>query len=101
MARRVLPLIAALSTFTACSMGPSMLQTTHAGYNGAVQKVIEEELLLNIVRMRYLDSPVFLQISSISATFRFSASVGGSYGKDEGSTTALTAPGVSWERFTR
>ncbi|TVR47507.1 MAG: hypothetical protein EA425_15785 [Puniceicoccaceae bacterium] len=37
---------------------------------------MDEQLLLNIVRLRYRDTPSFLEISSISTSFDFNASLG-------------------------
>ena len=47
-----------------CSFGPAMLPRTHLGYNEAIRQATTEELLLNIVRLRYLDIPYFLSIDA-------------------------------------
>jgi len=40
-------------------------------YNIEVQKTNSEEMLLNLVRLRYFDSPFFLQVSSVTSQFTF------------------------------
>lgn len=43
-------------------------------YNLALQYTNNEQLLLNIVRLRYRDTPIFLEVSSLSTQFSFEAS---------------------------
>jgi hypothetical protein len=57
-----------------CSFGPKALERTHGRYNEAVHRVDEEQLLRNIVRMRYNESPLHLNVSSIAAQYELSAS---------------------------
>ena len=65
-------LVAAL---TGCGgLGPSMLQSSRLQYNEAVKKTTEEQLLLNIVRLRYTDTPSSLAVSSIAAQFEVTKS---------------------------
>jgi hypothetical protein len=52
-----------------CAFGPKVLEKTHGRYNEAVRRVDEEQLLLNIVRMRYNESPLELNVSSIAAQY--------------------------------
>lgn len=57
-------LIAGCSTF-----GPSALQKSRLQYNEVVKTTTEEQLLLNIVRLRYTDTPSSLAVSGIAAQF--------------------------------
>lgn len=57
-------LIAGCSTF-----GPSALQESRLRYNEVVKTTTEEQLLLNIVRLRYTDTPSSLAVSAIAAQF--------------------------------
>jgi hypothetical protein len=43
--------------------------------NSAFQQTTDEQLLLNLVRLRYRDTPAFLEVSSISSQSRFEATV--------------------------
>ena len=49
-----------------CSLGPRTIHNNRLLYNEAVKTTSEQQLLLNIVRMRYTDSPSSLAISSIA-----------------------------------
>jgi hypothetical protein len=57
-----------------CSFGPRALEKTHGQYNEAYRRVDSEELLLNIVRLRYGDPPAEVEVSSIAAQYELSAS---------------------------
>jgi hypothetical protein len=52
-----------------CAFGPVALEKTHWRYNEAIQRVNEEQLLRNIVRMRYNEPPSELNVSSIAAQY--------------------------------
>jgi len=59
---------------TGCQMGPSALKVSNAHYSDAVRIANSEQLLVNLVRLRYRDLPVFLSVSSISTQFEFNSS---------------------------
>ena len=56
---------------TGCQLGPTALKISHTQYNQALQQTSAEQLLLNLVRLRYGESPVFLEVGSVSAQFVF------------------------------
>ena len=59
---------------TACQFtGPSTIRVGRGIYNAAVQQTNNEQLLLNIVRLRYRDNPFFLEVASVSTSFAFEA----------------------------
>jgi hypothetical protein len=57
------------------SYGPEALNQTRLHYNEVVKATTEEQLLLNIVRLRYTDTPSSLAVSAIAAQFERSQSV--------------------------
>ncbi|HUL92517.1 MAG TPA: hypothetical protein VLV56_09230 [Burkholderiales bacterium] len=57
------------------SFGPEALQQSRLQYNEIVKTTAEEQLLLNIVRLRYTDTPSSLSVSAIAAQFERSQSV--------------------------
>jgi len=57
------------------TLGPQALDQTRLQYNEVVKKTTEEQLLLNIVRLRYTDTPSSLAVSGIAAQFERSQSV--------------------------
>ncbi len=58
----------------ACSIGPSRLAPTRLDYNRAIAQSWDEQLLLNLVRLRYRDTPLFLEINAVVSQFEYSAS---------------------------
>ena len=60
---------------TGCaSFGPDALQTSRLQYNEVVKRTTEEQLLLNIVRLRYTDTPSSLAVSGIAAQYELNKS---------------------------
>jgi hypothetical protein len=56
-------------TASGCALGPKALEKTHGRYNEAVRRVSEEQLLRNLVHMRYNEPRIHLNVSSIAAQF--------------------------------
>jgi hypothetical protein len=61
-----------------CAIGPSALRGHRPEYNRVIQQTEKEELLLNIVRLRYGEHIKFLQVASIISTLNVGASVNAS-----------------------
>lgn len=95
--RAVVAALAVIWLVTGCtSLGPNKLQNSHVSYNKAVQKAVMEEDLLNVVRLRYLEMPVSLSVSSIAAQTTFTVGSGGEFGLVEGESSANILPDVSY-----
>jgi hypothetical protein len=58
-----------------CALGPTALSCTRLRYNEAVRQTWNEEFLLNIVRLRYLDPIGFDAVASILSTYTFDTSI--------------------------
>ena len=58
--------------------GPASVKIGRASYNIAIQQTSSEQLLLNLVRLRYRDTPYFMEVSSVSTSFDFDASAAAS-----------------------
>jgi hypothetical protein len=59
-----------IACISACSnLGPLSLEQTRLQYNETVKTTTEQQLLLNIVRLRYTDTPSSLAVSAIAAQF--------------------------------
>ena len=58
-------------------IGPSGISTGRPAYNAAIQTTSNEEMLLNIVRLRYRDTPFFLQVSGVAANISTQMGLGG------------------------
>ena len=83
----------ALSSCT--GLGPRVLPPDRYGLNESLQSSDSQQLLLNIVRARYSDSPYFLGISAVTSVFNFNVNSATSFDYNktsDGNTTynALT-----------
>jgi hypothetical protein len=59
-------LVFAAALAAGCSLGPRSLERNRLRYNEAVKTTTEEQLLLNIVRLRYTDTPSSLSVTTIA-----------------------------------
>ncbi|MHC4127680.1 MAG: putative periplasmic lipoprotein [Planctomycetota bacterium] len=87
LARRLLVVLSACLLLTACaSRGPGRLPPDRFNYNAAIAQSANEQMLLNLVRLRYSEIPVFLDVSSVLTQYRYMGSVGvsGSSGESLG-----------------
>jgi len=75
---RIFLLVACSILTTGCRVGQRALRSDYPQYNQTIRDIEDEHMLLNLVRMRYLDTPVFLQISSISTTYGVSVNTSAS-----------------------
>ena len=65
----ILGLAMLMPAIEGCSyIGPNSLNVERRRYNDVIQKTNDEELLLNLVRMRYNDRPSFLSVNSITSS---------------------------------
>jgi hypothetical protein len=109
MARRIrgwFVLTVLLLATSGCGMQAEIIQERHWDLNEKIRNTNYEQLLLNLVRLRYDETPYFLQISSITTTFSAGASLGASgtfpqgeadnvFGV-EGGLTYSESPSVTW-----
>jgi len=57
------------------TFGPHVLGQMRLQYNDVIKRTTEEQLLLNIVRLRYTDTPSSLAVADIAAQFERSYSL--------------------------
>ena len=69
--QRLFTLFAAMACFSGCA-GPKAVRYTRMRYNEVIRDTNDEQLLMNIVRLRYADSPVFIDLPSITSQFEVS-----------------------------
>lgn len=61
--------IATISLAACNTVGVHSIDGARSGYNEAVVNSLEEQTLLNLVRLRYVDPPLFLEIGDIIAKY--------------------------------
>jgi hypothetical protein len=64
-------------------MGPDLIKAGRNDYNKVLAQTNDEELLLNLVRLRYADAPVFLDVTSVSTSFIWNQGIEGNAFKFE------------------
>lgn len=71
-------LFSAMLLSTGCtSFGSWILSEERGNYNAALQITNDEQLLLNLIRLRYFDSTAFVEVSSITAQSSFQSGIEG------------------------
>ena len=71
----LLPITLAVGT-AGCGMQAKVIQARHWDLNETIRETSNEQLLLNLVRLRFDDTPYFLQLSSVTTNFSAGASLG-------------------------
>lgn len=74
-------------------MGTIQLPSNRIGYNNALHYSNSQQQLLNIVRLRYMSPPYFLNVNSIVSQFTYGKSVNGLVGND---AHTLLLPNTIW-----
>lgn len=64
--RGLVLVVAAAALAAGCALGPRSVEQNRLRYNEAVKTTTEEQLLLNIVRLRYIDTPSSLSLTGIA-----------------------------------
>jgi hypothetical protein len=58
------------------SFGPDRVPSDRFDYNDAIARSTKEQMLANIVRVRYADFPTFLSVSSVITSYTYNGGVG-------------------------
>src|SRR5271167_3861500 len=66
--RRAVVLLTLCSGVSGC-VGPNAVRYTRMRYNEVLRDTNDQQLLINIVRLRYADSPVFIDLPNITSQF--------------------------------
>jgi hypothetical protein len=54
--------------------GPEAMRVARTQYNEAIHDTAKEQLLLNLVRLKYRESVFFLEVNSVATSYKFDAS---------------------------
>lgn len=72
-----------------CSQfGPDFMKAGRNEYNKVLAQTDDEEILLNLIRLRYADNPTFLKVSSVSTAFNWKEGFGINGSIFDGATTS-------------
>ena len=64
---------------TGCTLGPKFAKKDPFSYNTSIHYSMCKQMLLNLIRLKYRETPVFLQTDSISTQYKFSSTAGGTF----------------------
>lgn len=76
-------------------VGPSTIPPARFNYNQSIAQSQDEQLLLNLVRLRYRDTPVFLDVGNVIASYSLRGNAGASVGVNAGGANTTTNSGAS------
>lgn len=91
LARGLLLTILSLCLAACIRIPPSRLQASATDYNEVLQRASSEQLLLNLVRLRYHDTPLFMEPSAVSAQMRRNVEVSAQAGVADATVTERSA----------
>ncbi|MES1196316.1 MAG: hypothetical protein ABUL58_05165, partial [Steroidobacter sp.] len=80
-----------LSGCASSQLGPRSIRPAEFGYNEAISRAWDEQLLLNLVRLRYRDNPLFVDVNSMTATYSMGSNTLLSAEKNGGASLDMTA----------
>jgi hypothetical protein len=91
--------VAAALLGSGCAFGPRSLERSQLLYNEAIKSTDDEQQLLNLVRLRYIDTPMTIDVSSVASQYELS---GGLEARPFFSTEGvnLTPPNGPFKSFT-
>jgi len=88
-------LMAALASACATGLGPKALRSERPDYNQQIVRSADREMLLNLVRLRYNDSPLFLELGAVVAQYGYDASFNAA-GQINGPSNASVGTGLAY-----
>ena len=77
MRRPCLLVLACLTLLLAgcANLGPKSVQAGRADYNTVLRDTADQQLLENLVRLRYRDRPFFLEVASVTVQFSYKSRI--------------------------
>jgi hypothetical protein len=103
---RLVVLIAVVCYVAGCgTLGPTSIQRDRTDYGGVIATTWKEQTLLNIVKLRYGDAPVYLDVSSVISSSALQSQVSLAAGwfsgwPTDGNSQTLGATGLYTDRPT-
>jgi hypothetical protein len=75
----------AMPLLTGCpnTIGPTALRGGRQDYNTVLHRTNAEQFLLNIVRLRYNEPPMFLEVAAVNTTFQLAQNYGATAGLND------------------
>lgn len=82
------------------SVGPRTLPADQFNFNTSISQASNEQLLMNLIRLRYNEPPVFLKVNSVINQYTRAGSVGAQAGLNNavptGANSAIASGNLAW-----
>jgi hypothetical protein len=69
----------ACSVAACASIGPATVRNDRIDYGSAIGNSWKEQTLLNIVKLRYSDMPIFLEVAQVIAGYQLQSTIGSTF----------------------
>ena len=79
MRGRIAVALLSLSVTTCASIGPATVPHDRIDYGSSIGNSWKEQTLLNIVKLRYADMPIFLEVAQVIAGYQLQSTLGTSF----------------------
>ena len=98
---RRLPILLIAAGLASCmGYGPRTIERDQMDYGSSIRTALQQQLLGNIVRLRYMEAPVFVDVSSVINQYSLSGQVAAGAGLNSsiaGANTATVGGSGRWE----
>ena len=84
--------VTALVAGACSSIGPSTVPRDRSDYSAAIGDSWKQQTLLNIIKLRYGDFPIFMEIAQVIAGYQFQTTVGAGISAQNYLTNAVNVP---------
>jgi len=99
MKRTAILFVAAVIGVGCYSFGPRAVSKTHPLYNEVISRNLNEQFLLNLVRLRYRDNPYFLEVGSVAVNTSLESSVSAKFSwVPDGSDTTTPSGALTYKQ---
>jgi hypothetical protein len=90
--------VLALVTTSGCfaGVGPEAIRIERPDYNRQISRSADRELLLNLVRLRYNESPLFLELGAVVTQYGYTASLAASGHFENGASAGNATTGLGY-----
>ena len=90
LARVWIPILAVLGVSGCASFGPTSVDRDRFDYVQAIATSWKQQTLFNIVKVRYADTPVFLDVAQVIGSYQLQAGISVGGGVNFGGTLSPT-----------
>lgn len=94
------PLTIALSSLACSSVGPPTIPRDRFDYSEAISESWREQMLMSIIKLRYVEMPMFVEVSSVNNQYSLETSVNGGVVRGDPTVNSVGGSGTFSDRPT-